>query len=74
MNLQSLKQSITQMSDQELLAKLMEIRASRRTPKAETKAKAASKKPTKEVSLDAILASASPDMIAALISQLEGKK
>lgn len=73
MDLSDLSQTAAQMSDEKLQELLMEIRQNRRTAperKAETK-KAPAKKV--ELSLDALLASASPEMRAQLIAQLGGK-
>jgi hypothetical protein len=74
LQLADLKQSISQLSNDDLMKRLMDIRANRRLVKPKAESKTKSSKPTKEVSLDAILASASPDMIEALIKQLEAKR
>lgn len=76
MDLSDLKQSLSQMSDDELRTTLMGIRSNRRvSKKVETKPKAsATKKPTSDISLDAILASASPEIIEAMIAALQGAK
>jgi hypothetical protein len=54
---------------------LKAIRTSRRTPKpkAETKKAPSTSKPKAELSLDALLASASPELIESLLSALESK-
>jgi hypothetical protein len=74
LQLQDLKTSISQLSNEDLMKRLMDIRANRRLVKPKTEAKTKSSKPAKEVSLDAILASASPDMIEEMIKQLEAKR
>ena len=69
------KKSISDMSEEELIQAIKEIRTSRRTPKATTVAKPrASSKSINPISNDALIASMSPEQIEALIKQLEEKK
>lgn len=73
MNLSDLKTSVSQLSDEELMKTLMGIRSNRRVSKAQP----TQKKPSvnsKPTSMESILASASPDMIAQMIEALEGRK
>jgi hypothetical protein len=64
MDLADLKTSISNLSDEQLMTTLMGIRANRRVST-----------PSKPTSIESLLASASPDMIAQMIEALEkGKK
>ncbi len=72
MDLSDLKQSVSSLSDDQLITLLKDIRTNRRISKAEAKPrKATAKKPSQDISLDALLASASPEMLEELIAQLE---
>jgi hypothetical protein len=72
LNLGDLKKSITDLSDEELLALIKAVRSSRRiTRKADGPSR---KQPSPAASLNAIVASASPDMIATLIKKAEEVK
>ena len=76
MELSDLKNSISGLSDQELMDLIRDIRTSRRTPKATTVAKTTktkSAKATNPISTDALLSSMTPEQIDALINQLEEK-
>jgi hypothetical protein len=77
-DLNNLKTSISNLSDEELRKVVMDIRSSRRTPKTSgfnstQKAKKVTTKKENPVSLDALLASASPEQIASIIAALEAK-
>lgn len=75
MNLSDLKSSITEMSDEELLSLIKDVRSSRRiSRKADGTAKSNIKQPSPAASLDAIVASASPDIVAMLIKRMEEAK
>ena len=72
MNLTDLKQSVSIMSDDELMNLIRDIRTTRRIPKeTKTARKTAPKKASKPMDLDTLLAGASPEMIDALLSQME---
>lgn len=78
MDLNDLKTSISNLSDDDLMKVIRDIRTSRRTPKANSspniqKVKKATTKKENPVSLDALLASASPEQIASIIAALEAK-
>ncbi len=76
MELSDLKNSISGLSDQELMNLIREIRTSRRTPKATTVTKTTKTKSAKAanpISTDALLSSMTPEQIDALINQLEEK-
>jgi hypothetical protein len=74
MDLTDLKNSISQLSDEQLMTTLMGIRANRRISKAQPTQRKSST-PSKPASIESLLASASPDMIAQMIEALEkGKK
>lgn len=78
MDLNDLKTSISNLSDEDLMKVIRDIRTSRRTPKANSstniqKVKKATTKKENPVSLDALLASASPEQIASIIAALEAK-
>ena len=70
------KKSISDMSEEELMQAIKEIRTSRRTPKAVTATPKprASSKTINPISNDALFASMSPEQIESLIKQLEAKK
>jgi hypothetical protein len=72
MDLSDLRQSISTLTDEQLFVLLKDIRTNRRIPKAGAKhRKATNKKPSQDISLDALLASASPEQLEQLIAQLE---
>jgi hypothetical protein len=73
-DLTDLRKSVSTLSDEDLLGLLKGIRSNRRIakPRAESK-KPAIQKPS-AIGIDALLASASPDMIASLIATLEQKQ
>ena len=77
MNLSDLRASVSQLSDDELMAIIREIRTTRRTPKATNgKPKAAKAKTMKAQPAisDALLASIPQDKLDELIAQLEQSK
>lgn len=79
MELADIKPSLSELSDEELRDLLMNIRQNRRISKANpTKEKKAAKprvaKAKPEVSLEQLLATMSPEQIAAAMAQLGGKK
>ena len=78
MDLNDLKTSISNLSDDDLMKVIRDIRTCRGTPKANSstniqKVKKATTKKENPVSLDALLASASPEQIASIIAALEAK-
>jgi hypothetical protein len=73
MDLADLKTSVSNLSDEELMKTLMGIRANRRVSKAQPTQKKSSS-PSKPASIESLLASASPDMIAQMIEALEKGK
>jgi len=70
MILEDLKISISKMSDEELMAKILELRASRRMRKEKPAAKKAANKA--ETSLDKDIAKLSPKQLQALLKALGG--
>ncbi len=77
MELSDIKKSISDLSDNELMSLIRDIRTSRRTPKATTvvkQSKTKSAKQTNPVSTDALLAGMTQEQIDTLINQLEGTK
>ncbi|MFA5378331.1 MAG: hypothetical protein WC455_21435 [Dehalococcoidia bacterium] len=74
-NIEDLKQSITSMSNADLIALMKQTRESRRTSKREpsklAKAKSATTKPATAVSVDQLLASMTPEAALQLLQQLE---
>lgn len=79
MELSDIKPSLSEMSDEELREMLMSIRQNRRISKANpTKEKKAAKprvaKKAPEASLEQLLATMSPEQLAAAIAQLGGTK
>lgn len=71
-NLESLgKKSISQMTEEELLAKLRDIRLARRTPAIPSK-KEKKAKPTTVISSSNLIDKMTPEQIAALLSKLGG--
>ena len=75
MDLNDLKKSISDCTEDELMQLIKGIRTSRRTPKATTttKPKTAKTKTATPVSNEALLAGLSPEQVAILIKQLEGQ-
>ena len=79
MELSDIKPSLSELSDEELHDMLMGIRQNRRTVKAnphkETKPKATRTTKSKpEVSIKALMASMTPEQIAAALAQIGGEK
>lgn len=75
MELHDIKESISNLSDDELKELFKNIRTNRRTPRAvsvSTKAKPA--KVEKPVSIDTLLSSISPDQIDQILAALESQK
>lgn len=77
MELSDIKKSLSNLSEQELMNLIRDIRTSRRTPKATTVVKQSKTKSAKQanpVSTDALLAGMTQEQIDILINQLEGIK
>jgi hypothetical protein len=76
MELQDLRTSASKLSDAELLGLLKDIRSNRRIakPKSYGAKPTTTKKVAAAPSIDAMLASASPDLIAQMIATLEAQK
>lgn len=77
MELSEMKQSLSEMSEEDLRKLLLDIRGSRRTAKAKpekaTSTRIAKPKASKEVSFDALLNGLSADQVLQLMKSLEGK-
>jgi hypothetical protein len=72
-DLTDLRKSVSTLTDEDLLGLLKGIRSNRRISKPKTESKKTTQKPS-TIGIDALLASASPDMIASLIATLEQKQ
>lgn len=66
-----LNKSLSDMTEEELIERMREIRRSRRLPKKKAKTKSPSK-PKKDIDVGATMKSMSPEARAKLIEQLEG--
>jgi hypothetical protein len=79
MELQDIKKSLSELSEEELRDLLAGIRTSRRTAKPRTslrkseRASAKSAKAKSEVSIDALLGALSPEQLLKLMSEMGGK-
>jgi hypothetical protein len=71
--IENIKQSLSAMSQEQLIALLRDIRQSRRTPKRTTAAKpqAKEKKAVSAASLDALLQNMSPEDLINILAELE---
>jgi hypothetical protein len=73
-DLTDLRKSVSTLSDEDLLGLLKGIRSNRRISKPKTESKKTTTQKPSTIGIDALLASASPDMIASLIATLEQKQ